>query len=90
MLETLDDDSDSDDTRKALDHVERYKNIINKKYSEFLDAKYISLLNQKIDILEREFKTNLVSQTKKLEEIELQKQYGMQEEIEEKENRRTR
>lgn len=93
MLETLDDESDSDDTRKALDHVARYRKLINEKYCKFLDSKYISLLNQKIDILEREFKTNLTIQYQKEtinEEFELQKQYEMQDEIEEKENRRRR
>lgn len=90
MLETLDDESDSDDTRKALDHVARYRKLINEKYCKFLDSKYISLLNQKIDILEREFKTNLTIKKEDLkEEIELKRQYEMQDEIE-KENRRRR
>ena len=92
MLENLDSESD-DETRKALGHVERYRKLINGKYCKFLDSKYISLLNQKIDILEREFKNNIVIQyekeVKKAEE-EMLKQYEMQDEIEEKETRRTR
>ena len=92
MLENLDSESD-DDTRKALGHVERYRKLINEKYYKFLDSKYISLLNQKIDILEREFKNNIVIQyekeVKKAEE-QMLKQYEMQDEIEEKEARRTR
>jgi len=87
MLENLEDDSDSDDTRKALGHVERYRKIINEKYSDFLDSKYVSLLNQKIDILEREFKASLIiSYEEQIQEY----QYELQDEIEEKENRRHR
>lgn len=92
MLENLDSDSD-DDTRKALGHVERYRKLINGKYYKFLDSKYISLLNQKIDILEREFKNNIVIQYEKevkKAELEMLRQYEIQDEIEEKEARRTR
>jgi len=90
MLENLDSDSD-DNTRKALDDVARYKKIINEKYSKFLDKKYISLLSQKINILEREFKNNLKIENEiRKRELELIRQYEMQDEIEEKENRRTR
>jgi hypothetical protein len=92
MLEILDEESDSDDSRKALDDVQRYRYLINEKYSKFLDPKYISLLNQKIDILEREFKNNLAlakqKETIKQIEEEMQKQYDMQDQIEEKENKR--
>ena len=90
MLEILDSDSD-DDTRKALDDIARYKKVINEKYSKYLDKKYISLLSQKINILEREFKNNLkIENEMRKKEFELIRQYEMQDEIEEKENRRKR
>lgn len=94
MLENLDSQSDDDDTRKALDIIERYKLTVNKKYAKFLDDKYMSLLNQKFDILEREFKNNLKMEkekkARKEAELEMLRLYEMQDEIEEKENRRTR
>ena len=67
MLTSLDDESDSGDSRKALGDLERYKNIINNKYLEYLPSKYVSLLEQKIKILEREYKNNIKDQIKKEE-----------------------
>ena len=58
MLETIESESDSD-ARIALGDIERYRKIINKKYSIYLDDKYMMLLNQKMDILERECKNNI-------------------------------
>lgn len=52
-------ESDDDDTRKALGSLERYRVLINDKYSLFLDLKYLKLLNKKIDILQRELNSNL-------------------------------
>lgn len=86
MLENLDEES-SGDTRKALDHVQRYKKMINDKYSEFLEPKYISLLNQKMDILEREFKSNLILD---LDEYEDEYEEYQEYEMEEKSTRRSR
>lgn len=75
MLEELDnlfdDSSDSSsDSRKALDHIQRYRRLINEKYSKFLDSKYISLLNQKIDILKRDFENNLTFNSMELNQKE--------------------
>lgn len=58
MLENIDSTSDSD-SRKALDQMAKFRSLINEKYKYFLDSKYISLLNQKLDILSREFNINV-------------------------------
>lgn len=50
------DDSTDDDSRIALGDLERYKVVINDKYSPFLDKKYISLLMKKITVIERELR----------------------------------
>lgn len=51
---------DDDDTRKALGDLERYKLVINNKYSIYLDDKYLFLLNKKIGTIERELRSRLV------------------------------
>ena len=87
MLEKLDiDDEDSSDVRKALGNIQRYRKRINSKYKKYLDKKYVSLLNQKMDILERDYKNDLLVNYEKKMEM----QYQIQDEIEEKETRRTR
>ena len=50
---------EDDDTRKALGDLERYKLLVNNKYSIYLDDKYIYLLNKKIGTIERELKSRL-------------------------------
>lgn len=60
IIDNLDGSSSSDDTRKALGDVERYRHVINQKYAIYLDSKYLSLLNKKMDVIERELKSNLV------------------------------
>ena len=49
----------TDDTRKALGDLERYRKVINERYSIYLDEKYMDLLNKKMDVIERELKNNL-------------------------------
>jgi len=65
-------DSSSDDTRKALDDLQRYKALVNDKYSIYLDDKYMFLLNKKIGTYERELKSKLIfsSLINQKEEIE--------------------
>ncbi len=58
IIENLDSEDD-DDTRIALDDLERYKKIIKEKYSIYLDEKYMSLLSKKIGIIEKELKNSL-------------------------------
>jgi len=53
------DDTSDDDARIALGDLERYKVVINDKYSPFLDKKYISLLMKKITVIERELRGKL-------------------------------
>ena len=67
IIENLDGDND-DDTRIALDDLARYKKIIKEKYSIYLDEKYMSLLNKKISVIERELKNSL-TYSNEIEEI---------------------
>lgn len=60
IIENIDGTDDSDDTRKALSDLERYKTIISERYSIYLDEKYMELLNKKIGVIERELKNNLL------------------------------
>jgi len=60
IIAILDGNSDSDDTRRALDDLQRYRLTIKNKYSMYLDEKYLTLLNRKMDILEHEIKNSLV------------------------------
>ena len=59
IISIIDGNNSDDDTRRALDDLQRYRILINQKYAIYLDDKYLSLLNRKMDVLEREFKTNL-------------------------------
>lgn len=60
-LNYLIDDSSDDSTRRALGDIQRYRLFVNKRYVEFLEPKYMTLLNNKIDILERNIKTKIFS-----------------------------
>lgn len=62
IIDNLDGNDSDDDTRIALDDLQRYKKIINDKYSIYLDEKYMALLNKKINVFERELKNNLLYQ----------------------------
>ena len=79
IIENLDGADDSDDTRKALVDLERYKKVINERYSIYLDDKYMELLNKKMDVIERELKNNL-----------LYSDYLEEEQVLEEEHRRSR
>ena len=58
-------DSDDDDTRKALGDLQRYRYFVKEKYSMFLENKYLTLLNNKFDILERNLKTKIINNIEK-------------------------
>ena len=62
IIDNLDGNDSDDDTRIALDDLQRYKKIINDKYSIYLDEKYMALLNKKINVFERELKNNILYQ----------------------------
>ena len=79
IIENLDGADDSDDTRKALGDLERYKKVVNERYSIYLDDKYTELLNKKMDVIERELKNNL-----------LYSDYLEEEQVLEEEHRRSR
>lgn len=66
-------DTSDDDTRKALDDIQRYRFFVKEKYSLFLDDKYMLLLNNKFDIIERNLKTRIVK--KQLEGNEQVEEY---------------
>lgn len=61
-LISLADDDDSEDPKKALNSLSRYKDIVEYKYRKFLDDKYINILLKKIDLLEKELKSKIVYQ----------------------------
>ncbi len=74
IIDNLDGNDSDDDTRIALDDLQRYKRVINDKYSIYLDEKYMTLLNKKIAVFERELKNNLLYQNlsnddKKIDEV---------------------
>ena len=50
------DEDDDDDTRKALDELERFKETVEYKYRKYLDDKYVNLLHKKISLIEHEIK----------------------------------
>ena len=75
IIENLDGADDSDDTRKALGDLERYKKVINERYSIYLDDKYMELLNKKMDVIERELKNNLLYSDYLEEEQVLEEEY---------------
>ena len=79
IIENLDGADDRDDRRKALGDLERYKKVINERYSIYLDDKYMELLNKKMDVIERELKNNL-----------LYSDYLEEEQVLEEEHRRSR
>ena len=55
-------DEDDSGTRRALGDLQRYRYFVKYKYYEFLDKKYIVILNNKLDILERNLKSKVVNQ----------------------------
>ncbi len=62
IISLLNDDGSDDGTKLniALGDIERYKAIIEYKYSKYLDDKYVGLLLKKIDILEHELKRKII------------------------------
>lgn len=60
IIDNSDEDPDDTPLRHALNDLTRYQEMVKKKYQEYLDDKYIHLLNQKISILERELKNKIV------------------------------
>lgn len=59
IISNLEGNEGDDDTRKALDDLQRYKRFIRGKYSIYLDEKYMNLLKQKISVIEAELNNNL-------------------------------
>ena len=59
IIDNLDGNNDEEDTRRALSDIERYKITVNDKYAFYLEEKYLTLLNKKIDVIKRELKNTL-------------------------------
>lgn len=73
IVEIIDDEDAGNDTEHlnhVLDDLARYKSIVNSKYKNFLEEKYVSLLLQKIQLLENELKEKLNYQNKFNKEVE--------------------
>ena len=68
-----DNEGSDDDTRKALDDLQRYKKFVNKKYKGFLDKKYMTLLMKKINVMEKELKQQIVYKSVIIEDEEIKK-----------------
>lgn len=56
-----DDDTDPTDLRAALNDLTRYKTIVKNKYLDYLDQKYALLLMKKMELLENELKSRIIS-----------------------------
>lgn len=62
IIATLDETGENEGValRHALNDLSRYRDIVEYKYQKYLDQKYISLLLQKIALLEYELKQKLI------------------------------
>ncbi len=62
IIATLDEtgENEGEALRHALNDLSRYRDIVEYKYQKYLDQKYISLLLQKIALLEYELKQKLI------------------------------
>lgn len=56
-----DDDSDLTGLRSALNDLTRYREIVKYQYGKYLEARYLELLLEKIDILERELQAQIIN-----------------------------
>lgn len=64
ILELLNDDSASGDTiREALNDLTRYKSIVEYKYQQYLDEKFLEQFMHQMDTLEKELKMRLLYQS---------------------------
>lgn len=68
LIDGSEDATNPDNLRLALDDLAHYRSIIEYKYRKYLDEKYISLLLQKIDMLEHEIKVKLAYKSLEQEE----------------------
>lgn len=72
VIEGMDGEDDSDDTRKALDDLQRYRVFVRDRYAPFLDEKYIDLLEKKFSVLERELRSLVLTSYLPQEEKEVE------------------
>ena len=63
IIDLIDDDNNSANPtslKEALNELTRYKDLVNNKYKKYLNAKYIKLLLNKIEVLEHELKSKML------------------------------
>lgn len=61
IIKMLDDEScDASSTNVVLSDLNRYKEMINNNYKQYLDQKYVELLLKKVELLEYELKKKLI------------------------------
>ena len=61
IIKMLDDEScDASSTNVVLSDLNRYKEMINNNYKQYLDEKYVELLLKKVELLEYELKKKLM------------------------------
>lgn len=67
IINILDDengeDTDVGSLNEVLNDLTRYKDIVEYKYRQYLDDRYIDLLLKKVSLLEHELKTKIVYKT---------------------------
>ena len=67
MISLVDDeDETAGGLNEVLNELNRYKTIVEYKYSKYLENKYIDLLLKKISILERELKMKIILKQEEL------------------------
>ena len=60
IIEYIDDDSDDGEAlREVLNDIERYKSILKYRYNKFLEEKYLSSLEKKLNLIEKELNVKL-------------------------------
>lgn len=60
IMEYIDDDSDDGESlRQVLNDIERYKSILKYRYNKFLEEKYLSSLEKKLNLIEKELNVKL-------------------------------
>jgi hypothetical protein len=71
-----DDDTDEDEILQVILDLNRYKNIIKRKYSKYIDKAYLEKLLDKINLLDRGLKEKLeLLKRNKIREVFEEKQF---------------
>lgn len=85
IIRMFDDEScDASSTNVVLSDLNRYKEMINNNYKQYLDQKYVELLLKKVELLEYELKKKLIE----LNTYNYMKMQELYNDMEEKDDRR--